>query len=50
MSKDTFFEQREREVIETSRIAEQLFYNRQIELKHGTIPHTSSAPQPNSGN
>jgi hypothetical protein len=49
MSKDTFFEQREREVIEASRIAEQVFYNRQAEL-NGIIQHTPSAPQPNSGN
>ena len=48
MSKNTFFEQREREVIEASRIAEQVFYNRQAELEHGIIQHTPSPSKPNS--
>jgi hypothetical protein len=50
MSKELFTSERETRLIAETQKQEIEFTNRQIELKHGTLPHSPSAPQPNSGN
>jgi hypothetical protein len=49
MSKELFTSERETRLIAETQKQEIEFYNRQAEL-NGIIPHSPSAPQPNSGN